>query len=529
MSVTEADQLLATQIAYADFNKVIESIRDTPPISNLSEDRPVKLSDALKYAADKKADVDVSHLAKYLKPDGTFKDEYAYANDWTILAAINENETGKTGLYSCILDIGDSRILASRGSEDMSNMMNFKQDWYEADLQLINSEMTKQEAALLNFMKENAAMLNEKPWVATGHSLGGALSDFAAIMSVELGLHNFAGAINFDGPGHSQEFILKYRNQLAQVASLMTHKKASVVGNLLFVLPGVKQEFVETAPQSQFLDDEGNPYPQVTGSSVFAEHDTQNWVRNDDGSLREGQQDWYEFLTEKLGRGLDRLPSVIGNALPHVIYLAVTGANWLKKFADDHPALVAAITSAVVTFLLLHPMVAIGIAVTALVVVVVAIVIAAVIIVVEMVIEVLEKIAEEIAKAICAAVSWLAGKAVELFNAIKDAIGKIAEWFRNAFNSGARYANSNPYFKLDTAKLRNYATRINNVNNRLRNLDSGLRGLYWQVGLLDIWDILVANVLTSGSPALNQIRSYLNNAADRFETAENKARGYVGG
>jgi hypothetical protein len=129
--------------------------------------------------------------------------------------------------------------------------------------------------------------------------------------------------------------------------------------------------------------------------------------------------------------------------------------------------------------------------------------------------------------------TWLAGKAKEaivaLFNAIKNAITAFAQWFRNTFNTGVRYAANNPYFKLDTAKLRNYATRINNVNNRLRNLDSGLRGLYWQVGLLDIWDILMANVLTSGSPTLNQIRSYLNNAADRFETAENKARGYVGG
>ncbi|MDR1210345.1 MAG: DUF2974 domain-containing protein [Clostridiales bacterium] len=130
-------------------------------------------------------------------------------------------------------------------------------------------------------------------------------------------------------------------------------------------------------------------------------------------------------------------------------------------------------------------------------------------------------------------VSWLANKAkeaiIQAFNAIKNAIGKIAQWLRNTFDSGVRYVNSNPYFKVDTAKLRGYASRIDRVNQRLRNLDSGLRGLYWQVGLLDIWDILCANLLTSGSPTLNQVRSYLNNTADRFETAESKARGYADG
>ncbi|CDX04956.1 Twin-arginine translocation pathway, signal sequence, bacterial/archaeal [Desulfitobacterium hafniense] len=118
---------------------------------------------------------------------------------------------------------------------------------------------------------------------------------------------------------------------------------------------------------------------------------------------------------------------------------------------------------------------------------------------------------------------------ISICTAIKNGIADIARWFLNTFNAGVRYTNSNPYFKVDTAKLRSYATRINNVNNRLRNLDGNLRGLYWQVGLLDIWDILVANTLTSGSPTLNQVKSYLNDSADRFDAAENKARGYVKG
>lgn len=118
---------------------------------------------------------------------------------------------------------------------------------------------------------------------------------------------------------------------------------------------------------------------------------------------------------------------------------------------------------------------------------------------------------------------------VTMLTSLKNVINAIFKWARSTFNVGVRYAESNPYFKVDTAKLRIYASRINTVNNRLRRLDGDLRGLYWQVGMLDIWDILCANLLTGGSPTLNSVTAYLNNTADRFDVAENRACGYIGG
>lgn len=118
-------------------------------------------------------------------------------------------------------------------------------------------------------------------------------------------------------------------------------------------------------------------------------------------------------------------------------------------------------------------------------------------------------------------------RVVGLFNSFKEAIKSIREWLRNNFNAGVKYAANNPYFKADTDKLRSYAMRISRVNSRLRSLDSSLRGLYWQVGFLDLWDILCANLITSGSPTLNQIKNYLNNTADRIDNADNHARQYV--
>lgn len=118
---------------------------------------------------------------------------------------------------------------------------------------------------------------------------------------------------------------------------------------------------------------------------------------------------------------------------------------------------------------------------------------------------------------------------LNLLHAAKEIYQKAKEWFQNYFNAGEKYAHQNPYIKVDPAKLRGYAGRIARVNQRLSNLDSDLRSLYWQVGFLDLWDILMANLITCESFTLNRVKSYLNDAADGFESAENQAVQRMGG
>lgn len=117
----------------------------------------------------------------------------------------------------------------------------------------------------------------------------------------------------------------------------------------------------------------------------------------------------------------------------------------------------------------------------------------------------------------------------EMVKAIKETIEKIRNWIRNTFNRGVKYAQQNPWFRADTARLRDYAERLRRVNRRLADLDGDVRSLYWQVGLLDLWDILAANLITSWSVSLQLAQSYLSNTADRLEDAENKARQMLGG
>lgn len=112
---------------------------------------------------------------------------------------------------------------------------------------------------------------------------------------------------------------------------------------------------------------------------------------------------------------------------------------------------------------------------------------------------------------------------------IKTALPKIAAWAKQTFGNGTRYANANPDILVDTGRLRAYALRIQNVNRRLKNLDRDLNSLYWQVGLLDLWQILMSNLITCESHSLTRVQAYLNDVADDFDDAERKAQRIMGG
>lgn len=519
MLVNEKEQLIATQIAYADLDGAWKNLSN-------NNTKKVTLKEAIEYAKEHGANLGgLKNYISFKNGKVSFKEGYEHIGQWVILSAKNENQPGKSGFYGCILDTGESHILACRGSESMENTLNFKQDWVDADLKLLNSKQTKQEAALRKYIQDNHVLLDKKKWVATGHSLGGALADHAAVVSDELGLLNFDGAINFDGPGHSQEYINAHRKALEHVSSKMIHKKASIVGSLLFDLPGVQQDFIQTSRISRFDSED-----RVEGASfMLLEHDTKYWVLDKDGNTVEGKQETQEWVIEKISRFIERLPPEIGNLLPDVIYVSFLACKCIGNFMKKYPQMKTLIASSVIRTLLSKPiLIPIVLSIVAEIVVAVVIVVA-VMALGELILETMEKIAEEAVNAICATVAWLGDKMIELFDAVKKVFGGLYQAFRARFNRGVSYVQNNPYFNADTAKLRYYADRLERINRRLSNLDKEMRALYWQVGVLDIWDILCCNLITSPSYSLKKAKNYLNNTANRLEKAENKAKGYMGG
>lgn len=109
---------------------------------------------------------------------------------------------------------------------------------------------------------------------------------------------------------------------------------------------------------------------------------------------------------------------------------------------------------------------------------------------------------------------------VSFGTALCQSISRGIQTFFNQFNSGYKYASNNTYIKVDTALLRNYANRLQNVNKRIVNLDRRLDNLYTQVGLFDLWNLIQADVLTGYSWRLNRCINYLNDTAYEFEEAE---------
>lgn len=108
----------------------------------------------------------------------------------------------------------------------------------------------------------------------------------------------------------------------------------------------------------------------------------------------------------------------------------------------------------------------------------------------------------------------------DLKNFLSSTVNKAKDWYNRNLNAGYKYASANPQITVDTYKLRNYAQRLQRINGRISRLDGRLDSLYWRVGLLDLWNLMQADILTGYSWRLNRCVSYLNDTATDFENAE---------
>lgn len=114
--------------------------------------------------------------------------------------------------------------------------------------------------------------------------------------------------------------------------------------------------------------------------------------------------------------------------------------------------------------------------------------------------------------------------AVEIRDCFVKFISEAKDWFNRKFNAGYKYALANPQISLDTYKLRNYAQRLQSVNKRLSNVDRRLDSLYLKVGLLDLWNLMQADILTSSSRKIKRCAAYLNDTASDFDAVEEKIK-----
>ena len=120
----------------------------------------------------------------------------------------------------------------------------------------------------------------------------------------------------------------------------------------------------------------------------------------------------------------------------------------------------------------------------------------------------------------------------DIVNFLNDVWDGLKQLFNATLNSGYQYALANPLLAVDTVRMRDYASRLTKVNNRVKNVDNRISKLYGKVIKIEdlvgsaqrLSKLIRANVLLGNSPKLIKSAEYLNNAATDFETAEKKIR-----
>ena len=138
---------------------------------------------------------------------------------------------------------------------------------------------------------------------------------------------------------------------------------------------------------------------------------------------------------------------------------------------------------------------------------------------------------KEFAAWVCDKVRKIGEGFKEFADNLKDFFDKLEtkakEWYNKNFNAGYKYATSNPNFTVDTYKLKRYASRLQDVNRRISKLDGRLDSLYWQVGLLDLWNLMKADLMTGYSWRLLRAAGYLNDTTADLEAIEKELVGAI--
>ena len=523
MSYSDLQLKNATQVAYEDFNNEFLSLMNSgvrPPytIMQLCEQRASSVPGSTQTAED-----------VYKQVFEKAYDEKAYdlnnqdIRNWKIVDIMDDN--ADSGFYGCVIDPGDGNaIVAFRGSEGMLNLENLEKDWIKADLMLLNGILTEQQAQTEEFMRhiaESDYIQNYNSLSLTGHSLGGNLAMHAAVSSAypDIGLSDkLEQCVNFDGPGNSDEYIKAHRDSIEQVSDKITHYRWSVVGGLLFEMPGVQP--ISLAVK----ENEGGLLSSIL-YYIITRHSTTSLEFDGAGNAIRGSSTVWNELVSLFSKHLDRCPAPIGNFVRDLtasfLLKTIAFANQIydpntKSLTSKGKTFIASF----VIFAAICPGITETIAIS--VVALVTVVFAAIVIgaAAELLYQAVNELSTMIADTLIEIGVWLADTAQTFFQCVTETLNELCNWFNQTFNKGYAYAAAYPQIVVNTGKLRSHASRLQSVNSRLSCLDSRLDSLYRSVGLRGLKKLLQADILTGYSAKLSRAAGYLNDTASDFEEAE---------
>lgn len=278
MAYTDFEMKNFTQVAYVDFDEALKYMKGLYP--DRTSFSLAELSVAAK-AENPKAKLDNLDC---LTPE--------QMQNWKISMVHDAND--QTGFYACVIETAPGEaVVAFRGSESMTNPKHLATDWILADLGLLNSTETTQHAEVKRFFEQYGDELKKYDSLAmTGHSLGGNLAEYATIISGEYGLDDkIKQCISFDGPGFSDEFIARYHDEIAAMSGKMTHYQWSLVGGMLFNLPGVKRVICKVSDEADW--------------KPFSRHDTKYLEFDENGYVKKGSKDSLAIIVDNFSKTVD--------------------------------------------------------------------------------------------------------------------------------------------------------------------------------------------------------------------------------
>lgn len=440
--------------------------------------------------------------------------------NWKFITSRDTNPD--TGFYGCCLETtsnpnekGDLMV-AFRGSENMfSSYSNDLHDWVLADLGLIEGKTTLQHHEVDQFTQDliNQGVFDsysDKEINVAGHSLGGNLAAYFTINAREKyeDVFNRIGlCYNVDGPGFTEEFFMDHEPYVSDACKKIVHYKASFVGNML--KSHVNEDVRYIHVDEDDIDADGI-------MKYLLRHDTRNWKFNENGSLTfDSEPDATGALFRDISNGIDNM-----NIESFFFGFSFFAFKWLigeDMYGSPKVNIFNAVITALGVFALSYA------SNPFLVTTIIGLISGYVAMALIEKYEVKEKL-DEIINSISGDLKSISSKASsmldQLYNHIVDYISNKNDRFTKAVNYGYSYAVNNPTVKLDTNALRDYARRLDRINQRLSGLNERMKYLYYTIGLIDIIHIINADFAIGYSNTLKRCSNYLSETADDFEQVE---------
>lgn len=244
--------------------------------------------------------------------------------DWKIADISDLNSLN--GFVACCIETSEKEaIIAFRGSENMKEPSNMINDWIRADFGLLNSEETRQQEETEKYgekLVRKGLIEKYNSLAVTGHSLGGNLATHFTIAAAKNGKEELFDkinqTINFDGPGVSELYLNKHKNEIEKAAPKLKRYKWSAVGTLLFDIPGEDSEFLDIN-DDLYKDD---PKKRIK-YKLITRHNTKSLLFDENGMAKRGKQDI-------VSKGLSVLSKAVDKFLPPIITTEIfAAADWV--------------------------------------------------------------------------------------------------------------------------------------------------------------------------------------------------------